>query len=64
MPGRYIAVGLYSGVAVKRGSTVSHITLNALYTVGHASTILITSPVVQQHGYTCLLWILFQFAVI
>ncbi len=22
MPGRYIAVGLYSGVAVKRGSTV------------------------------------------
>ncbi len=24
MSGRYIAVGLYSGVAVKRGSTVKH----------------------------------------
>ncbi len=29
MPGRYIAVGLYSGVAVKRGSTV----LGAMHSV-------------------------------
>ena len=35
VPGRYIAVGLYSGVAVKRDSTVYHLSTVVTYTMYH-----------------------------